>query len=156
MALTSKLSAIGDAIRAKTGKSEQMTLEQMVTEIASIQTGGEQTAGKIETINFNSEHEKSVSLPENGMYLAMIRGTCSPNDYIYMSNVSNGTSNSNSCYTQKSATIESVLCVVTSDSTTDFYGSVKGKSNAKSTTFYFHTYTPSAVFTGTIDIYKVI
>lgn len=40
MALTSKLHDIGDAIRAKTGKSTYMTLEQMVTEIASIQTGG--------------------------------------------------------------------------------------------------------------------
>lgn len=43
MALTDKLAAIGDAIRAKTGKSDTMTLEQMVTEIASIQTGGDST-----------------------------------------------------------------------------------------------------------------
>lgn len=40
MALTNKLSAIGDAIREKTGKSEKLTLEQMPVEIASITTGG--------------------------------------------------------------------------------------------------------------------
>lgn len=40
MALTDKLSAIGDAIRAKTGKTATMTLDEMPTEIASIETGG--------------------------------------------------------------------------------------------------------------------
>ena len=40
MALTEKLTAIGDAIRAKTGGSEKLTLDQMPTEIEGIQTGG--------------------------------------------------------------------------------------------------------------------
>lgn len=40
MALTDKLSAIGNAIRAKTGKTEMLTLDQMPVEIASIVTGG--------------------------------------------------------------------------------------------------------------------
>lgn len=40
MALTDKLSAIGVAIREKTGKSDLLTLDQMPTEIASITTGG--------------------------------------------------------------------------------------------------------------------
>ena len=40
MALTNKLSAIGDAIREKTGKSELLTLDAMPGEIASIETGG--------------------------------------------------------------------------------------------------------------------
>lgn len=40
MALTDKLTAIGDAIREKTGGTELMTLDAMPTEIASIQTGG--------------------------------------------------------------------------------------------------------------------
>lgn len=39
MALTSKLSAIGDAIRAKTGSSEKLTLDQMASAISGI-TGG--------------------------------------------------------------------------------------------------------------------
>lgn len=38
MALTNKLSAIGNAIRNKTGKSGLLTLDQMPSEIASIQT----------------------------------------------------------------------------------------------------------------------
>ena len=40
MALINKLSAIGDAIRSKTGKSEKLTLDSMVTEIKSITSGG--------------------------------------------------------------------------------------------------------------------
>ena len=39
MALTDKLTAIGAAIRNKTGKTALMTLDEMPTEIASIQTG---------------------------------------------------------------------------------------------------------------------
>ena len=39
MALINKLSAIGDAIREKTGKEELLTLEDMVREIAGIETG---------------------------------------------------------------------------------------------------------------------
>ena len=40
MALTNKLTAIADAIRGKTGKSEEMTLDQMAIEIAGISGGG--------------------------------------------------------------------------------------------------------------------
>lgn len=40
MALTDKLTAIADAIRGKTGKADGLTLDQMPTEIANIQTGG--------------------------------------------------------------------------------------------------------------------
>ena len=47
MALTNKLSAIGDAIREKTGKSEKLTLEQMPVEITSITTGG---GGEVEPL----------------------------------------------------------------------------------------------------------
>ena len=41
MALINKLNNIGDAIRAKTGKEDKLTLEQMVTEIAAIETSSE-------------------------------------------------------------------------------------------------------------------
>ena len=40
MALTDKLSAIGDAIREKTGGTDLLTLDQMPAEIANIQSGG--------------------------------------------------------------------------------------------------------------------
>ena len=43
MALTDKLSAIGTAIRNKTGKTELMTLDEMPTEIAGISGGNEPT-----------------------------------------------------------------------------------------------------------------
>lgn len=39
MALTDKLSAIGDAIREKTGGTDKLTLDEMVTEIGSIEGG---------------------------------------------------------------------------------------------------------------------
>lgn len=44
MALTDKLTAIADAIRAKTGKSDSLTLDQMPTEIANITGGGGSSA----------------------------------------------------------------------------------------------------------------
>lgn len=40
MALTDKLSAIGNAIREKTGGTDLLTLDQMVTEIANISSSG--------------------------------------------------------------------------------------------------------------------
>lgn len=40
MALTEKLTAIADAIRGKTGKTDGLTLDQMPGEIAGIQAGG--------------------------------------------------------------------------------------------------------------------
>ena len=43
MALTDKLTAIGDAIRSKTGGSDLLTLDEMPQEIQSIQTGGGST-----------------------------------------------------------------------------------------------------------------
>lgn len=46
MALTNKLSAIGNAIREKTGGTDLLTLDQMPAEIANIQGGG----GEIEPI----------------------------------------------------------------------------------------------------------
>ena len=41
MALTDKLTAIAHAIRAKTGKTEALTLDEMAIEIANISSGGE-------------------------------------------------------------------------------------------------------------------
>ena len=61
MALTNKLSAIGAAIREKTGKTELLTLDQMPTEIASITTGG------------GSEDCNGLHLPEEAL---VITGDC--------------------------------------------------------------------------------
>lgn len=40
MSVNSKMTAIADAIRGKTGKTDSLTLDQMATEIATIETGG--------------------------------------------------------------------------------------------------------------------
>lgn len=40
MSVNEKMTAIADAIRGKTGKTEALTLDQMAAEIAGIQTGG--------------------------------------------------------------------------------------------------------------------
>lgn len=53
MALTDKLTAIGDAIRAKTGGTELLTLDEMPTEIASISGGGSEPA-VIESLEITS------------------------------------------------------------------------------------------------------
>ena len=45
MALISKLTAIAEAIRNKTGKTDLLTLEQMPVEIAAIETGGGSSEG---------------------------------------------------------------------------------------------------------------
>lgn len=81
MALTDKLSAIGDAIREKTGKEELIKLDDMPQEIASISTGDDSlllslidttltdlNTDKITTIgNYGlayRNHLKSVNLPK--------------------------------------------------------------------------------------------
>lgn len=58
MALIDKLNAIGNAIRQKTGKTEKLTLDEMPTEIAGIETGGGGT---------NSESEELASFLANTM-----------------------------------------------------------------------------------------
>ena len=63
MALIDKLNAIGNAIRAKTGKTDKLTLDEMPTEIASIETGG----GGTEPANPIIE---PLSVTENGTYTA--------------------------------------------------------------------------------------
>ena len=57
MALTDKLSAIADAIRAKTGKTDGLTLEQMPAEIASIETGGGSAEGCVTATFMNGDTE---------------------------------------------------------------------------------------------------
>lgn len=65
MALTNKLKAIADAIRDKTGKTEELTLDEMVTEIESISVGG----GFDPTVTYNIDIDiparKTVSIYTN-------------------------------------------------------------------------------------------
>ena len=61
MALINKLRAIANAIRSKTGKTEQLSLDNMVTEIEGIQTGG----GGREPIELNLSDRISYSFRES-------------------------------------------------------------------------------------------
>ena len=54
MAITNKLTAIADAIRSKTGKTDTMTLEQMATEISNISVGGGTGGTGDTTMSFDS------------------------------------------------------------------------------------------------------
>lgn len=58
MALTNKLTAIGDAIRYKTGTTELLTLDDMPTAIRSIETGGDAPTVKL----------TELSVTANGTY----------------------------------------------------------------------------------------
>lgn len=53
MALTDKLTAIGDAIREKTGGTDKLTLDEMVTEISSITSGSGEEYFTDEDLVFN-------------------------------------------------------------------------------------------------------
>jgi hypothetical protein len=67
MALIDKLNAIGDAIRAKTGKSDKLTLDQMPLEIESI-TGG----GGSSIVDIIPEQELAFTFDEtNGVHILM-------------------------------------------------------------------------------------
>lgn len=57
MALTDKLTAIANAIRAKTGKTEPLTLARMPTEIASISAGGGGSSADVRYVTFKNGTE---------------------------------------------------------------------------------------------------
>ena len=61
MALTDKLTNIADAIRGKTGKTEELTLDQMATEIAGIETGGGGGIGAVKFIDVDITVEASTT-----------------------------------------------------------------------------------------------
>lgn len=64
MALTDKLTSIADAIRAKTGKTDKLTLAEMPGEISGIETGGGSTEG-VRRIQF------TVTLEADSLYLPL-------------------------------------------------------------------------------------
>lgn len=84
MALTDRLTSIADAIRAKSGKTEKLSLAQMPVEIANIQTGVElnftvvggitrpNSAPDTLTWDGNIENRTSFRLEEDGMTLVLV------------------------------------------------------------------------------------
>lgn len=89
MALTDKLTAIADAIRSKTGTTEPMTLDEMVTAIANITVGG----GSSNTITLEDGTELPKPTLKDGCNYAMIfKGS----NYYSMLETSNRFANVNS------------------------------------------------------------
>lgn len=77
MALTDKLSAIGDAIRAKTGGTELLTLDAMPNEIASIKTGG---GGEIQPMVLTGDQKYGCSGSIAVNYINLYGNTISTKD----------------------------------------------------------------------------
>ena len=78
MALTDKLTAIANAIRGKTGGTEELTLDQMAMEIAGISggSGGELKANRIYSFTADGETMKvfdDVPIKDGGVYAVAIR-----------------------------------------------------------------------------------
>ena len=89
MALTDKLTAIADAIRSKTGGTEPMTLDEMVTAIANITTGSVPS----DTITLEDGTELPKPTLKDGCNYAMIfKGS----NYYSMLETSNRFANVNS------------------------------------------------------------
>lgn len=78
MALIEKLNAIGDAIRAKTGGSDKLTLDQMPTEIASISSGGGSI--EVEPIVLTGKQERSCGGLIASTYIKLFGNTMSTLD----------------------------------------------------------------------------
>lgn len=62
MSVNSKLTAIAEAIRGKTGKADPLTLEQMATEIEGIEAGGSAPDGM--EVTFGYENDEPVAREE--------------------------------------------------------------------------------------------
>ena len=77
MALTDKLSAIGNAIRAKTGGTELLTLDAMPNEIASIETGG---GGEIQPMVLTGDQNYACSGSIAANYIKLYGNTISTKD----------------------------------------------------------------------------
>lgn len=72
MALTNKLTAIADAIRGKTGKTAEMTLDQMASEIVGIETGsGGSAVYSGEFIPAENLTTISIDIPGNYTYFVI-------------------------------------------------------------------------------------
>ena len=74
MALINKLSAIGDAIREKTGKGDLLTLDQMPEEIRGISGGG---GGEVEPIIIDTTAKYACSGPAASKYIELFGDTVS-------------------------------------------------------------------------------
>lgn len=91
MALFNKLSAIGDAIREKTGKTDLMTLDQMPVEISAITTGGGGGV-EVEPLVIEGSAESMFSTLAAQRYLLLHGDTISTKDITQMNYMFKGCS----------------------------------------------------------------
>lgn len=83
MALINKLSAIGDAIREKTGKDDLLTLDQMPEEIKGISGGGEE----IEPIVLSGNCTYACAGPLSGEFIKLHGDKISTKDVSHMTSM---------------------------------------------------------------------
>ena len=86
MALTDKLTAIGNVIREKTGKTELLTLDQMPAEIASITTG---SGGEVEPIVLSGNCSYTCAGIVASTYLSLFGNTVSTSNITSSANMFN-------------------------------------------------------------------
>ena len=84
MALTNKLSAIGNAIREKTGGTDLLTLDQMPIEIASITTG---SGGEVEPIVLSGNCDYACDGIVASSYINKFGNTISTSNLINIGNM---------------------------------------------------------------------
>ena len=110
MALIDKLNAIGDAIRSKTGKTDKLTLDEMPTEIASIEGGGGGTTPANPIIEPLSVTVNGTYTAPNGVdgYSPIEVSVPIPNGYIKPSGTLNITKNGTYDVTEKASAVVSI------------------------------------------------
>lgn len=84
MALINKLSAIGNAIREKTGKKDLLTLDQMPEEIRGISGGG---GGEVEPLIIDTIGKYACSGPVASKYIELFGNTVSTTKLRYAENM---------------------------------------------------------------------
>ena len=86
MALTDKLTAIADAIREKTGKTERMMLSEMAYEISTIQVGGGYDFSKMYNVSLEIPAYTTATFKtssSSGMFVEHTETTSRrPSDYV--------------------------------------------------------------------------
>ena len=85
MALINKLSAIGDAIREKTGKGDLLTLDQMPEEIRGISGSG--GGGEIEPLIIDTNAKYGCAGPVASKYIELFGDTVSTINLRYVENM---------------------------------------------------------------------
>lgn len=102
MALTDKLTAIANAVRAKTGRQGTLTLPQMAAEISSLPTGSEYSRCWVINLAENSAAGAVISIAQNDWLAAQYNNSTLSAALVRMGTVPNGSAYIKAC-TQSNA-----------------------------------------------------